>query len=288
MYRKQWWIPIILILFIATIITLVVLFPTTSSAEKAKKTYGTLKDDSESYSLDYDKDLVREIQRAVNAYMKKHSKNWDSISVDGDFGPGTANAVKQFQHKKGLKADGICGPNTLKALGIDSSDVTVYPRWMPNLEEEFDKKSSNGRALHLNLGSRRLEAYEKIDGKWKLVRVMKAAIGDIDEGNFTPLVCRTLSGSGHSAISGTNSRGKKWAADDAVEFKGGGYYFHSILRWQTKKGWDYDDNSALGKAVTHGCVRLSRNNAKWVKSFVSSGTACVIDDRSWRNDITHN
>ena len=42
-------------------------------------------------------------------------------SVDGIYGTQTVNAVKNFQRKNGLTADGIAGPATLKALGITSS-----------------------------------------------------------------------------------------------------------------------------------------------------------------------
>ena len=38
--------------------------------------------------------------------------------VDGMIGPVTNNAVKAFQKKNGLKADGIIGPMTLKKLGV--------------------------------------------------------------------------------------------------------------------------------------------------------------------------
>ncbi len=38
--------------------------------------------------------------------------------VDGMIGPMTTNAVKAFQKKNGLKADGIIGPITLKKLGV--------------------------------------------------------------------------------------------------------------------------------------------------------------------------
>jgi len=37
--------------------------------------------------------------------------------IDGDYGPSTQAAVEKFQTSAGIKADGIVGPETLKALG---------------------------------------------------------------------------------------------------------------------------------------------------------------------------
>lgn len=50
-------------------------------------------------------------------------KRWGyySGSVDGIYGSKTVAAVKYFQRKNGLTADGIAGPATLKAMGINSS-----------------------------------------------------------------------------------------------------------------------------------------------------------------------
>ncbi len=42
-------------------------------------------------------------------------------SVDGKYGPSTKNAVKAFQRKNGLKADGVAGTNTLNILYSNSA-----------------------------------------------------------------------------------------------------------------------------------------------------------------------
>ena len=57
---------------------------------------------------------VRKIQQKL--------KNWGYYSggVDGIYGTQTQNAVKSFQRKNGLTADGIAGKDTLNAMGISS------------------------------------------------------------------------------------------------------------------------------------------------------------------------
>lgn len=57
-------------------------------------------------------------QHGINGRNKK------PISIDGDFGENTEYAVCQFQKKQNLKADGLVGNNTLKALrGEDTSKL---------------------------------------------------------------------------------------------------------------------------------------------------------------------
>lgn len=50
-------------------------------------------------------------------------KSWGYYSgtVDGVFGSQTARAVKEFQRKNGLEADGIAGAETLRALGMSGA-----------------------------------------------------------------------------------------------------------------------------------------------------------------------
>jgi len=48
-------------------------------------------------------------------YLLRHHGH--GIAADGQFGPGTHNAVVAFQRGRGLTADGIVGANTIAALG---------------------------------------------------------------------------------------------------------------------------------------------------------------------------
>jgi hypothetical protein len=58
-------------------------------------------------------DDVKDLQRVLNTWYPKLTK----LSVDGYFGPKTAERVKYFQLRAKIAVDGIVGPQTWKALG---------------------------------------------------------------------------------------------------------------------------------------------------------------------------
>ena len=58
---------------------------------------------------------VREVQRRLKLW------GYYKGSVDGVFGAGTRSAVISFQKKNGLKADGVVGKSTYRALGMESA-----------------------------------------------------------------------------------------------------------------------------------------------------------------------
>ena len=80
---------------------------------------------------------VKELQRRL--------KEWGYYNgaVDGIYGKGTVEAVKSFQKKNGLTADGIAGIETYKALGMNDS-VRVL---------ENDKKGSSSNSASSNYTS---------------------------------------------------------------------------------------------------------------------------------------
>jgi peptidoglycan hydrolase-like protein with peptidoglycan-binding domain len=60
-----------------------------------------------------DTQTARAVQARLNALGAQ-----PQLAVDGSWGPKSANAAAAFQASRGLKADGIPGPDTLKALGV--------------------------------------------------------------------------------------------------------------------------------------------------------------------------
>jgi len=60
-------------------------------------------------------DAVRALQEALI------QAGFSPGAADGDFGPGTEAALRSFQRRQGLADDGIAGPLTITALGLDDA-----------------------------------------------------------------------------------------------------------------------------------------------------------------------
>jgi lysozyme len=65
---------------------------------------------------------VKRIQRAIGG-----------ITVDGDFGSKTENAVQNYQQSESLGVDGVVGPVTRRLLGIDIYSGVDVSKWNGNV-----------------------------------------------------------------------------------------------------------------------------------------------------------
>ncbi len=87
--------------------------------------------------------------------MQRKLKNWGYYTgaVDGIFGAKTKSAVKYFQRKNGLTADGIVGTKTLKALGMSTSGSSSSGATSSYSDKDIDLLA------HLIYGEARGESY---------------------------------------------------------------------------------------------------------------------------------
>jgi zinc D-Ala-D-Ala carboxypeptidase len=83
---------------------------------------------------------VVELQIRVAGYAAS-SASQTRVAVDGDFGAGTAAALRRFQSAYGLAADGVAGPTTQAKLNsLESADgSTLHFNW----SEFTDRVSGN-------------------------------------------------------------------------------------------------------------------------------------------------
>ncbi len=82
---------------------------------------------------------VKEVQRRL--------KQWGYYngSVDGVYGAQTIEAVKKFQRKNGLTADGICGRSTYVALGMNES-VNALDKQGNNKDSQSGNNNSSANS----------------------------------------------------------------------------------------------------------------------------------------------
>ena len=92
---------------------------TTALAADDAKTGGATAEETQATPK---KVTTRQIQKALG------------IKADGVMGPKTRRAIKRFQKRNGLKADGVAGPATLSKLGLttpEDSTLTSVPTGDP-------------------------------------------------------------------------------------------------------------------------------------------------------------
>lgn len=60
----------------------------------------------------------------------------------------------------------------------------------------------------------------------------------------------------------------------------GGYGIHGLPYWKYSWGNVYEGENHLGWRVSHGCVRLSLENAKWLYGWAPVGTTVIVHNES--------
>lgn len=100
------------------------------------------------------------------------------LAVDGDHGPKTSAAVRDFQSKHGLVVDGIVGPQTLGALKAGPST---------GLAVDGDFGTATKKALQSAIGT-------TPDGAWgpASIRALQGFLGVAQDGDFGPISTRAL------------------------------------------------------------------------------------------------
>ncbi|MGH4119784.1 L,D-transpeptidase family protein [Clostridium sp.] len=213
---------------------------------------------------------VKEIQQKLNKFGYK-------LNVDGDFGRLTHYAVMDFQMRNKILKDGVVGKLTLEKLGMMVAPGTMYktpvkkaliPRVTPSnneLEKLINGKnisSATSYFIWIDTSHQRVNIFKGSNKKWNLIKSMICSSGKAStptiKGDFT-----------------VGSKGSYFIADGGARCKyytqiRGSYLFHSVL--YDNKGNHIVDNT-LGVPVSHGCVRLSLDNAKFIYYNIPARTA---------------
>lgn len=182
--------------------------------------------------------------------------------ADGNFGKLTASALKLFQKRNGLQQTGIADAETQAliysdaALSIDSGVPVDMPFY-----------------IKVSIDDQRVYVYRLVDGAYDyLVRTMVCSTGAA--GTPTP----------KGIFTSTGRRGGQWHhfvdfdcwAQYAFVIKGN-ILFHSVLySGNSESTLRKTSVSNLGRKASHGCVRLSVADAKWIWTHCAAGQKIEI------------
>ena len=179
-------------------------------------------------------------------------------SADGAFGDVTALGLKYFQRKHGLPETGIADQATQEALFSNTA--------MPSEEYVFPYKIivdiSDQRVY---IGSWNGSAYHD------LVKKMKCSTGK----DNTPTPTGTYQADGKAGDEWYYFKDFNCYARWATRIVGG-ILFHSITYNSRKR--PSGSTRTLGRKASHGCIRLTVEDAKWIYDNCPAGTTVVIQN----------
>ncbi len=175
--------------------------------------------------------------------------------LDGDFGSGTVSAVTAFQRRNDLPDTGVADRATLAALFNENAKKALKPYVL--------KVSTDDQRVYVYAPDR--------DGEYTdLVRTMKCSTGR----NGSPTPKGTYTDTAQGARWHFFKKFNCWA--QYAFYIEGDIMFHSVL--YSQKGGKVTQSSVnhLGSKASHGCVRLSVEDAKWIWNNCPNSTKVIV------------
>lgn len=177
------------------------------------------------------------------------------LQVDEDWSKVAYNDMIGYVFNYYLSDDGNM-PNDL--------DYTYFYIDMIRFINENNIESPTNNLIVTDLKNKYTYIFKKDDGVWTQLYKWESTVGKP--------ATQTIKGrfyiNGRKPSFGTDEYLVKYA----TRIKDG-YYYHSILYDPTGK---YIKDARLGQELSHGCIRLETNNAKWIYENILDTTTVII------------
>ena len=201
-------------------------------------------------------DVGEEVRRVEN---RLYALTFQYETPDGDFDAMTTEALKAFQRLNGLQATGIADAETQRLL-FSAKPVEIEAVDMPFY-------------IKVSIADQRVYVYRWCNGDYSYV--------------VKEMICST-GVPGNDTITGvfvsTGHRDGRWHffaehncwAEYAFVIQGP-YLFHSVIfSDKDERTLRRSSLNALGHKASHGCVRLTVENAKWIYEHCDKGQVIEI------------
>lgn len=241
----------------------------TYATTKAKAQKKTVKTEARTVLKAGDKgDDVKNIQKKLAGYGY-------TVTPDGDYGEQTIYAVMDFQQRHGLSTSGIVEGQTLVDLNKKATEDYMYKATAQSIlsggdsqaestVNSVDLSSYTNYLIMVSIAQQKVYIFNGTNRNWKIINEFSCASGT----SGTPTV------TGHFFV---GNKGPQFTTPNGIVCRyftqiKDNYLFHSVLF--DKKGNLVD--GTLGNGVSHGCVRLALENAKYIYDNVPIGSGIWI------------
>lgn len=147
----------------------------------------------------------------------------------------------------------------------DSINYEKFDLDMTSFVNSNNIKSTTNYLITTSINNKFIYIYEKINDLWDLKFKFSCTVGKPQ----TPTIKGVFEvGEKYPSIGDENSS-VKYAINITGE-----YYYHSII--YDAKGINVKDDR-LGVAISHGCIRMATNSARWVYENVPKGSSIIIN-----------
>ena len=182
---------------------------------------------------------------------------WDTI--DG----------KKYYYKDGIRLTGTHKIAGSKYFFSKARDGELMGASLTMYNKIKDKKSDTKYAIAVSRELNRVFVYKRMENRWVVYKHFKCTTGakstPTPKGSFkTPKKKAKLN------FFGMTEDYTCWYATRIT----GRVYFHSVL--YNKYSRTSIQDGRLGMNLSHGCIRLAYDNAKWIHTNIKSGTRVVI------------
>ena len=201
-----------------------------------------------------------------------------NLNLDGDFGQGTLNAVFDFQRRNNLPFNEVINTETIAKLLFPPTKETMYnpeddiynPAFKLTEAEKFvnakEYNSPTQYFIWVNTNNPRVYVFEGYNHNWKLLKDIPCSVG----APSTPTI---------KGIFNIGIKGDSFVVRDNPKLQcnyytqiSGNYLFHTVLLYRNGEIAD----GRLGLKLSHGCIRLSIPDAKYIYDTIPKGTTVFI------------
>lgn len=231
--------------------------------------------DCKAQALEYEEtclDKIREpILKTIDEYIsnEKYSKGIEYLDSQINSLPDDPKLQEKRDELEKLRLEHLedySQKNIDKATARTAPVMEYYKKLNEDTINQFDITSNTNYLVFVNIAEQKTYVYEGSKNDWTLDKTFTCSTGI--EGKETPVGVFTVQNRAPWFFSPKYGQGGKYY----VQFMGN-YLFHSIP-------FDSDKTTisdpTLGVPASHGCIRLSVEDSKWLYDNVQNGSKIII------------